>query len=69
MTEIRLNKKNKTIKIVNRKDTIRLQHTGKAGPVGPVGPQGPVGVVDRNLDGGFANSIYGGTSGFDGGNA
>lgn len=36
---------------------------------GPQGPQGLVGAVDRNLDGGFANSIYGGTSGFDGGNA
>lgn len=47
MTEIQLNKRNKTIKIVNRKDTIRLQHTGRTGPtgdIGPIGPQGPQGL-------------------------
>lgn len=40
---IRLNKKNKTIKVVNRKDDIRLQHTGKIGPQGPTGATGPKG--------------------------
>lgn len=43
ITEIRLNKRNKTIKIVNRKNNIRLTHTGKTGPVGPEGPEGPIG--------------------------
>lgn len=31
MWEIRLNKRTKTIKVVNRKNNIRLQHTGKTG--------------------------------------
>ena len=31
MIEIRLNKRLKTIKVVNRKNNIRLQHTGKTG--------------------------------------
>lgn len=48
IAEIRLNKRNKTIKIVNRKNNIRLTHTGKRGPVGPAstvpGPPGPTGV-------------------------
>jgi len=33
-----LNKREKTIKVVNRTHNIRLQHTGKVGPEGPVGP-------------------------------
>lgn len=40
MPEIRLNKKNKTIKIVNRRQNLRLQHTGKTGPQGPRGVAG-----------------------------
>lgn len=49
MPEIRLDKKTKTIKIVNRRDNIRLKHdrdvvnlkhTGKTGPQGPQGPTG-----------------------------
>lgn len=48
IAEIRLNKRNKTIKIVNRKNNIRLTHTGKRGPAGPAstvpGPPGPTGV-------------------------
>lgn len=50
IAEIRLNKRNKTIKIVNRKNNLRLTHTGKRGPQGiegpegPEGPQGPTGV-------------------------
>lgn len=37
MQEIRLNKRTKTIKVVNRRSNIRLQHTGKTGPKGPTG--------------------------------
>lgn len=53
MPSIRLNKKNKTIKVVNRKDTIRLtkdennikfSHTGKVGPIGIQGIQGETGA-------------------------
>ena len=40
MATIHLSKKNKTIKIVNRRENLRLQHTGKTGPEGPVGPTG-----------------------------
>jgi hypothetical protein len=43
MATIRLNKQNKTIKVVNRKDNINLQHTGHIGPTGDPGPQGPQG--------------------------
>ena len=43
MPEIRLNKKTKTIKIVNRRESLRLRHTGKTGPEGPQGPVGPGG--------------------------
>lgn len=52
MTTIRLSKSNKTIKIVNRKDNIRLtkdqnkitlDHTGKVGPIGNTGATGPQG--------------------------
>jgi lysophospholipase L1-like esterase len=34
MSDIRLNKHSKTIKVFNRKQNIRLQHTGKTGPKG-----------------------------------
>lgn len=48
MFTIRLNKRTKTIKVVNRRKNLRLQHTGKTGPAsnvpGPEGPQGPTGV-------------------------
>ena len=53
MATIRLNKQNKTIKVVNRKETIRLKkqetkinlsHTGKVGPQGEKGDQGDIGV-------------------------
>lgn len=49
MPSIRLNKQNKTIKVVNRKDTIRLKQisneikvnrSGKTGPAGPGLPKG-----------------------------
>lgn len=52
MATIRLSKQNKTIKVVNRKDTLRLKkeqnditllHTGKVGPTGPIGATGPSG--------------------------
>jgi len=36
IAEIRLNKRNRTIKIVNRRNSIRLSHTGKRGPAGTV---------------------------------
>lgn len=45
MPTIKLNKQTKTIKVVNRTDTIRLQHTGKIGPDGPTGPQGATGAI------------------------
>lgn len=54
MANIRLNKQNKTIKVVNRKDTLRLKqeqheinvkHSGKIGPTGPMGPM-PIYVGD-----------------------
>lgn len=40
MQTIRLNRRDKTIKVVNRIDTVRLQHAGKPGPIGATGPQG-----------------------------
>lgn len=52
MYTIRLSKKNKTIKVVNRrnnlrlqriKESLRLRHTGRTGPRGPAGPTGPTG--------------------------
>lgn len=43
MYTIRLNSRNKTIKVVNRRKNLRLQHTGKTGPTGSQGPQGPEG--------------------------
>jgi len=70
MAKIRLDKKTKTIKIVNRRDTIKLfnpqtrvslRHTGKTGPAstvpGPEGPQGPTGVST------FVRSHHGSDSG------
>lgn len=58
IANIRLDKRTKTIKVVNRRynvrlthtrgQDIRLSHTGKRGPVGPAstvpGPVGPTGV-------------------------
>lgn len=43
MATIRLNKQNKTIKVVNRKDTIYLKRTGNPGPPGDQGIQGDPG--------------------------
>ena len=52
MASIRLNKQEKTIKIVNRKDNIRLKrqesnvnlhHTGRTGPTGLTGDKGDKG--------------------------
>lgn len=40
MPEIRLNKKNQTIKVVNRRKNVRLIHAGKTGPEGPKGDAG-----------------------------
>lgn len=58
MATIQLKKQNKTIKVVNRQDTIRLQHTGHVGPTGPQGPQGPPGPVtgDKNYTQNFTSS-------------
>jgi hypothetical protein len=61
IAEIRLNKRTKTIKIVNRRKNIHLQHIGKPGPVGPgatvdVGttttlePGNPANVVNEGSD-------------------
>lgn len=53
MATIRLSKQNKTIKVVNRRETIRLsqdqneitlKHTGKVGPQGETGPKGDPGI-------------------------
>lgn len=44
MTEILINKRTKTMKVVNRRDNIRLNHTGKIGPTGPEGVQGIQGI-------------------------
>lgn len=38
-----LNKRTKTIKVVNRQKNIRLQHTGKVGPEGEKGDKGDTG--------------------------
>lgn len=62
IAEIRLNKRTKSIKIVNRKSNLRLLHTGKTGPAstvpGPEGPAGPTGVSTfvRALHGSNANT-------------
>lgn len=41
---------------------------GAPGPIGPPGPQGPASYFG-NIDGGAANSVYGGNAIVDGGNA
>ena len=53
MFTIRLNKQNKTIKVVNRKENVRLEHTGKTGPQGIPGPQGEpgLGIPDGGTEG------------------
>jgi len=43
IAEIRLNKRTKSIKVVNRKSNLRLQHTGKTGPQGVKGDTGDKG--------------------------
>lgn len=48
IAQIRLNKRNKTIKVVNRKQNLRLQHTGKTGPEGPIGMTG---LIDHIVPG------------------
>jgi hypothetical protein len=54
--------------------------TGALGPIGPIGPTGPQGLqgitgptgptgpIFQNIDGGAANTIYGGTPTIDAGN-
>lgn len=42
---ITLNKKNKSIKVVNRNKRIRLTHTGRPGPEGPAGQPGENGTI------------------------
>lgn len=50
MAEIRLNKRNKTIKVVNRRQNIRLDHrSGKPGPKGADGATGPEGLSAYEL--------------------
>lgn len=46
--------------------------TGESGPAGPTGPSGPTGAAGAafaEIDGGVANSTYGGISPINGGNA
>lgn len=54
IANIRLDKKTKTIKVVNRRYNVRLKkdekrislkHTGRVGPQGPVGATGPQGEI------------------------
>lgn len=45
-SRIVLNKQDKTIKIVNRNNNIRLTHSGRVGPTGPVGPAGTITIGD-----------------------
>ena len=42
--KIVLNKREKTLKVVYRKNNIRLQHSGTRGPIGNTGPSGTVSV-------------------------
>ena len=35
--------------------------TGPTGPTGPIGDSGPTGPESANLDGGMANTVYGGS--------
>ncbi len=66
IAEIRLNKRTKTIKVVNRRKNLRLQHTGKPGPPSnEPGPPGPIGKstfvrAHHGADSGFArpNAVY-----------
>lgn len=41
--------------------------TGPTGPLGPTGPTGPTGPVFQNIDGGAANTLYGGSPTIDAG--
>ena len=43
--------------------------TGLTGPTGGTGPTGPTGPIFQNIDGGAANTIYGGASSIDAGNS
>jgi hypothetical protein len=43
--------------------------TGPSGPAGPTGPTGPAGDDDGNIDGGQADSVYGGSDPIDCGGA
>lgn len=43
--------------------------TGPTGPTGPTGSTGPTGPIFQNIDGGAANTLYGGTATIDAGNA
>ncbi len=45
MPSIILNNESRTIKVVNRPDSLTLRHTGKVGPQGPTGPTGNVGAT------------------------
>ena len=42
---------------------------GPVGPTGSTGPTGPIGPENDNVDGGAANSVYGGGITLNGGNA
>ena len=42
---------------------------GNTGPTGPTGSTGPTGPIFQNIDGGASNTLYGGTSIIDCGNA
>ena len=42
--------------------------TGPTGPTGGTGPTGPTGPIFQNIDGGAANTIYGGAPTIDAGN-
>lgn len=57
IAEIRLNKRNKTIKIVNRRNSIRLTHTGKRGPEGLKGDKGDKGDQGDKGDTGVSTFV------------
>lgn len=75
MAQVRLKKENKTIKVVNRKDTIRLkqveeniklQHVGKPGPAGEPGAPGADGKDGLGVPpGGSAGQVLSKVSGDD----
>lgn len=50
MPEIRLDKKNKTIKVVNRKDNITLRHDKESIRVQRIGKPGPTGQDGESVD-------------------